>query len=65
MHYATRRKVAVLIYDEVIGFFNLPNPSSYGVDSALAEVSARNLPGGRERSARKAENLTDLYERIV
>jgi hypothetical protein len=49
-HYATSRKVAGLIPDEVTGFFNLPNPSSramaLGTTQPLTEMSTRNLPGG-------------------
>jgi hypothetical protein len=49
-HYATSRKVAGLIPDEVIGFFNLPNPSSrtmaLGSTQPLTEMSTTNLPGG-------------------
>jgi hypothetical protein len=62
-HYATNRKVADSIPDEVIGFFNLPNSSSRTVALAsaqpLTEMSTRNLPGegGEGRPARKADNL--------
>jgi hypothetical protein len=45
-HYATSRKVAVSIPDEVIGFFSLPNPSSRTMAQPLTEMSTRNLPGG-------------------
>jgi hypothetical protein len=31
----------------------------------LSEMSTRNLPEGKGRSARKAENLTAIYEPIV
>jgi hypothetical protein len=31
----------------------------------LTEMSTRNLPGGKERPARKADNLTAIYEPIV
>jgi hypothetical protein len=31
----------------------------------LIEMSARNLPGGKGRPARKADNLTAIYELIV
>jgi hypothetical protein len=47
------------IPDEVIGFFNLPNPSSrtMGLESIqpLTEMSTRNLPGGKGWPARKAD----------
>jgi hypothetical protein len=31
----------------------------------LTEMSTRNLPGGKGRPARKADNLTAIYEPIV
>jgi hypothetical protein len=44
------RKVAGSSPDEVIGFFNLPNPSSctmaLGSTQPLTDMSTRNLPGG-------------------
>jgi hypothetical protein len=68
-HYATSRKVAGSIPDEVIGFFNLPNPSSrtmtLGSTQPLTEMSTRNLPGGKGRPARGANNLTAICEPIV
>jgi hypothetical protein len=67
-HYATRRKVADSIPDEVIGFFfNVPNPSSRTMVSTqpLTEMSTRNLPGGKWRSAHKADNLTAICELIM
>jgi hypothetical protein len=49
MHYATNRTVAGSSPDEVIGFFNWPNPSSrtmtLGSTQPLTEMSTRNLPG--------------------
>jgi hypothetical protein len=58
-----------LIPDEVIGFFNLPNPSSrtmaLGLTQPLTEVSTRNLPGGKEQLAHKADSLTTVYELTV
>jgi hypothetical protein len=57
------------IPSEVIGFFNLPNPSSrtmaLGSTQPLTEMSTRDLPGGIGRPARKADNLTTIYEPIV
>jgi hypothetical protein len=57
------------ILDEVIGFFNRPNPSSrtiaLGSNQPLTEMSTRNLPGGKGRPARKADNLTAICEPIV
>jgi hypothetical protein len=52
------RKVADTIPDEVIGFFNVPNPSSrtmaLGSTQPVTEMSIRNLPGSKERPERKA-----------
>jgi hypothetical protein len=57
------------IPDEVIGFFNRPNPSSRTMalwsTQPLTEMSTRNLPGGKGRPARKADNLTAICESIV
>jgi hypothetical protein len=36
-----------------------------GSTQPLTEMSARNFPGGKERPARKADNLTALCEPIV
>jgi hypothetical protein len=48
--YATSRKVAGSILDEVIGFINWPNPSSRTMTlwstQPLTEMSTGNLPGG-------------------
>jgi hypothetical protein len=56
-------------HDEVIGFSNLPSPSSrtmaLGSNQPLTEMSTRNLPGGKEQQARKAENLTFICEPTV
>jgi hypothetical protein len=49
-HYATSRKVAGSIPDEVVVFFNWPNPSSRTMTlwstQPLSEMGTRNLPGG-------------------
>jgi hypothetical protein len=54
---------------EVIGFFSWPNPFSRTVSlgsiQPLTAVSTRNLPGGKERPARKADNHTAICEPIV
>jgi hypothetical protein len=54
--------------DEV-DFFNLPIPLSrtmaLGLTQPLTEMSTRNLPGGKERPAHKANNLTAICEPIV
>jgi hypothetical protein len=51
-----------------LDFFNWPNPSSrtmaLGSTQPPTEMSIRNLPGGKERPARKAENLTAICEPI-
>jgi hypothetical protein len=36
-----------------------------GSTQPLTEMSSRNLPGGKGRPARKADNLTAMYEPIV
>jgi hypothetical protein len=50
------------------GFFNWPNPSSrtiaLGSTQRLTEISIRDLPGGKGRPARKADNLTAICERL-
>jgi hypothetical protein len=54
---------------EVIGVFNRPNHSSRitALESTqpLTETSTRNLRRGKERPARKADNLTAICEPIV
>jgi hypothetical protein len=54
---------------DATGFFNLPNPSSrimaLGSTKPLTEMSIRNLPGGKGRPARMADNLTAICEPIV
>jgi hypothetical protein len=68
-HYSTSRKVEGSSPDEATGYFNLPNPSSCTValesTQPLTEMSTRNLPVGKGRSVRKADNLTAIYEPIV
>jgi hypothetical protein len=53
----------------VIGFFDLPNPSSrtmsLGSTQPLTKINTRNLPGGKGRPAHKAENLTAICVLIV
>jgi hypothetical protein len=55
--------------DDVDFFLNLPNPSSrtmvLGSTQPLTEMSTMNLPGDKGRPARKADNLTAIYEPIV
>jgi hypothetical protein len=55
----------VRIPDEV-DFFNLSNLSSctmaLGSTQPLTEMSTRNLPGGKKRPARRADNLAAICE---
>jgi hypothetical protein len=48
-----------------LDFFNWPNPSSrtvsLGLTQPLTEMSIRNLPGGKGRSARKPDNFTAIW----
>jgi hypothetical protein len=68
-HYATSRKAASSIPNEVIGFFSWPNPSSctmaLGSTQPLTEMSTRNLPGGKGRQAREADNFSAICESII
>jgi hypothetical protein len=52
-----------------IFFFNWPNPYSQAMDLGsthpLTEMSTRNIPGGKGRPVREADNLTAMYEPIV
>jgi hypothetical protein len=68
-HYATSWKVASSIPDEVIEFFNLPNPSSrtiaLGFTQLSTEMSTRNIPWGKGQPANKADNLTAICELTV
>jgi hypothetical protein len=68
-HYATSQKLAGLIADEVIIFFNRLNPSSriitLGSTEPLTEMSTRNLPWGKGRPAPKADNFAAICEPIV
>jgi hypothetical protein len=49
-----------------VDFFNLPDPSSrtmaLGSTQPLTEMSTRNLPGGKKRPARRADDLAALCE---
>jgi hypothetical protein len=45
-------------------FFNLCNPSSRIIALGSIETSTRNIPEGKGRPARKAHNLTVIYEPI-
>jgi hypothetical protein len=56
----------IMGHADVIGFFNLPNPSSrtmtLGSTQPLTEMSTRNLPGGRGRPASKDDKITANWE---
>jgi hypothetical protein len=47
-----------------VDFFSLPSPSSrtmaVGLTQSLIEMSTRNLPGGKKRPARRADNLAAI-----
>jgi hypothetical protein len=68
-HYTTSRKVTGSIPDEFTGFFNSPNPSgrimALGLTQPLKEMSTGIFLGGKERPARKADNLTIVCEPAV
>jgi hypothetical protein len=59
------RRSPVRVSDEV-DLFGLPNSSSrtmaLGSTQPLTEMSNRNLPGGEELPARRADNLAVIYE---
>jgi hypothetical protein len=61
-------RALVRVLDEV-DFFNLSNPSSrtmaLGLTQPLTEMSTTNLPGGKKRPARRADNLAAICEPIV
>jgi hypothetical protein len=65
-HYATSRKVAGSIPNEVIEFFSWRNPSrrtmTLGSTQLLTEMNTRNLPGG---TALKSDKLTAVCESFV
>jgi hypothetical protein len=67
-HYATSRKVAGSIPDDVIGFFNWPNHSSCNMAwcsiQALTEMNTRSLHGNKGGPARKTDKVTVNCERI-
>jgi hypothetical protein len=67
-HYATSRRVAGSIPDEVTGFFNSPNSfrrtMALGSTQVLTEITTWNLTGGKGRPGRKADKLTAICEPI-
>jgi hypothetical protein len=62
-------KISGSIPDEVIGFFNGPNPSSRTValrsTQLQREISTRNPPGGKGQPAYEADDFTVICEPIV
>jgi hypothetical protein len=58
----------VRVPDEV-NCFNLPNPSSRTMalrwTQSLTKMGTRNLPGGKKRSALRADNLAAICEQNV
>jgi hypothetical protein len=64
-----RNNVVGSIPDEVIRFLNWFNLSSRTIalwsTQPLTEMSTKNLPGGKGRPARKADNLSTICEPIV
>jgi hypothetical protein len=65
-HYATSRKVVGSIPNVVTWYFIRPNLSSrtmaLGSTQSLTEMSTRNLAGGKKRPARRADNISAIYE---
>jgi hypothetical protein len=59
------RRSPVRVLDDVI-FFNLPNYFSrtmaLGSTQPLTEMNTKNLPGGKKRPARRADNLAAICE---
>jgi hypothetical protein len=60
-HYATKRKVAGSILVEVIGYFTM----ALGSTQPVTEMSTRNLLGGKELPALKADNFAAICEPIA
>jgi hypothetical protein len=56
----------VLFRSDEVEFFNLSNPSSHtmalGSTQPLTEMSSRNLPVGKKRPVRRADNLAAIFE---
>jgi hypothetical protein len=67
-YYARSSSVAGSI-SEVVGFCSCPNSSSrtmtQGLTQPLREMSTWNVPGGKGRPARKADNLVGTCEPCV
>jgi hypothetical protein len=67
--YAISLKVKGSSPDEVIGFFNLPNPSNHTMalefTQTLNRIEYQKISGGKARPASKADRLNANYELIV
>jgi hypothetical protein len=63
-HYATSRKVAGSVPDEVV-FFNWTNPSSRTMALWSTQLLTEIFLRGKGRPARKANKLTAIYEPII
>jgi hypothetical protein len=63
------RRSRVQLRMRSMDFFNLPNPSSHtmalGLTRPVKEMSTRNIPGGKELPAHKADNLTAICDQSV
>jgi hypothetical protein len=61
-------RTSLSIAYEAIGFFNLPNHTrrtkALGFTQPLIEMSTKNIPGGKARPARKADNFPDVFSRL-
>jgi hypothetical protein len=61
--------MASSITDEVTGFLQFTTSfqphDNHGLTQPIPEMSTSNLPEGKDRSARKADNLTAITELIV
>jgi hypothetical protein len=66
--YATSRKVAGSILDEVIGIFNLPDPSSrtmaLGSTQPLTQMTTKSLPRDKGRPARRLSTTLPSVSRL-
>jgi hypothetical protein len=55
----------VQVPDKVDSFNPSNRTMALGSTQPLTEMSTRNLPGGKKRPARRADNLTAICEPIV
>jgi hypothetical protein len=63
-HCATSQMVVDSIPDEVIGFFSSSRTMILVLTQPLTEMSTRKLTGDKGRPARRADNLTAIFEPI-